>query len=260
MIATLIALAVAAQGQQLQAPTQADSQSPQSATALISKMFKLYADATSLTGTIHMKQAMGSTAISLDTDIAFQSPNKIFLKQVLKSTEPKSWLVTSDGNAFTYDVPNKDRFVNHPPTNRLMEAVTPAPGRSLSYRETYRAASFSLGDRSLPEDLAIAGTDELQAIRDQIASVEFTGTQKLGDLTVNVLSGDWREYGRAPVSAKFQMYLTEDGQLKRYARREILSVDLKNGTALPPAEVITIWDVDLKINAKPDESLFAVVR
>lgn len=245
-----------------QAPAQQSGQSSPDGAQLISTMFKHYASASSLTGTIRMTQTLGSHSITLDTEIAYEAPSKYYLKQQLNSaTEPKSWLVTSDGTTFSYNYPNTRRWVQGGPSGRLMEAVQPiSGGPAMTYRDIYRATSLSIGDQSVPEDLAIAGQIELQAIKDQIAGITVAGTRKIGEDSVTVLTGNWREYARAPASATYAMYITEAGDLKRYERHETVAVNLPNGQSLSPQQVTTVWDVDLKVNGKPDEAVFQVVK
>lgn len=170
-----------------------------------------------------------------------------------------TWLVTSDGVTYSYDYPNGNprKYAK----GRLMEAVKPNPDEpALTFRDIYRNTSLSIGEQTVPEDLAIAGSIELGVIRDQIASVAFAGTDSLGGTKVNVVSGDYRDSLKAPASGTFKMWITEDGQLKRYERQETVSVTLQDGQKLPPSVVESVWDVNLQVNAKPDQALFKVVR
>jgi hypothetical protein len=263
-IVALCAVLASAQGQAPQqswSPSASAQAAAPSASALVSKMFALYAGAHSLQGTIRMTQSVPGTTVTLDTTLAFEAPSKLFIRQMLNSSSnPRQWLVTSDGQLFTYDYPDKERFAAVAPRGRLLEAVVPSRGHVLDYREIYRAAALSLGDRSVPLDLAIAGSDELQAIRDQIATVQVTGKQKLGDENLNVVAGDWREYGNAPASGTFQMLITDDGQLRRYSRKEMLAMNLPNGLNVEPKPVTTVWDVRLELNPKIDPVTFSVVK
>ena len=251
MVSTLLASILLVQGGG-QAPTT-------DAAGIISKMFAYYNGTTSLSGTIHMTQSAAGHSVTLDTEIAFVAPSKLYIKQYLNGAEPKTWLVTSDGKVFSYDVPNTTRFAKSRPTARLMETVQPGPV-ALTYRDIYHATALSLGDRSVPLDLAIGSVEEMRAIRDQSATVVYGGHEDLNGVSVNVINGQWREYGRAPVSGTYQMMITDDGQLKRYSRKETLAIDEGNGARLDPQQVTTVWDVNLQVNAKPDESVFAVVR
>jgi len=226
------------------------------AISIVSKMFAYYAGAKSLTGTIHMTQAAAGHQVTIDTNIAYVQPNRLLIRQVRNSTDPATWVVTSDGKVFTYDPPNSRRFATDKPQGRLMEAVIDKE----TVFDMYRGASLSLGEKDLPEDLAIAGKKELAEIRDTIVDVHYDSQQKLNGEDVHVLSGNWRADLNTPPSATFQMFITDDGQLRRYARREIFAAQTPSGQQIPPQEIITVWEVKLQKDAMPDDSVFAVVK
>jgi len=237
----------------------AESQGP-SAASLVGNVFKFYSSAKSLSGTIHMTQSMENVSVTIDTALAYEGPSKIYMKQDLHSTEPHSWLITSDGSVFTYDMPNRIRFSSTRGAPRLMEAVSPGPGVNQDFRQIFRAAKLSLGEVDIPELIAIAGTPEMQQVKDQLASVSFAGKSKIGDTDVAVITGDWRSDHRFPASAKFEMYVTADGQLKRFVRKQLVAVNIPGGGQLAAQQVVTTWDVNLKVNGTPDEALFTVVK
>lgn len=245
------AIAIALQGQ---APN------PPSGAQIVSNMFKHYAGAKSLVGRIHLTQTAQGKSVTLDTEIAYEVPSKLYLSQVLHSSEPRSWLVTSDGVSFTYDYPNDKRFqTSRPEPGRLEEAVTPPGGQRQNYQQIFRASTFSLGELQIPEFLAIGGTDCLQAIKDQLATIAFSGTTKMDNKEVSILSGDWRYDTKHRASGKYQMFVTADGDLKRFTEQEMVALT-QPGQQAAPVTVSSVWDVDLQVNAKPDESVFKVVK
>jgi hypothetical protein len=228
-----------------------------SAAELVGKTFAHYNSAQSATGKIRMTQTMMNHSVVIDTELQFERPSKLYIKQVQSSKAgSKTWLVTSDGKNFSYDPP---AVVITRTTTRLMEAIE-QNGRTLDYRDVYRAAVDSLGDRSAPLDVVIGRREDLDFFRNQLATVKYAGKERVGDTDVHVVTGDWREYGRAPVSGTYQMLITDAGELKRYARKETLAVNVGGGQSLPPQDVLTIWDVDVKVNGKPDAALFKVIR
>jgi len=253
LISPLILCSLAlAQGQAPQAQTP-------SGAALISKMFAYYASATTMTGEIHLTQQAQSISVSLDTSLAYEAPSKIYLRQALGGSEPRVWLITSDGKSFTYDYPNQVRYASSGrEPGRLLEAVSPSPSIHQTYEQIFHASVFSLGDVAVPELLAIAGKDELQAIKDMVATISYMGTDKIGGDVVNVVGGAWKAGPRAAVSGQYKMFISEDGQLKRYVQTEIISLKMSSAQ-MQPQQVISTWDVDLHVNAHPDESLFKVV-
>jgi hypothetical protein len=222
-------------------------------------MFAYYASATTMTGAIHMTQQAASSTVTLDTSLAYEGPSKIYLRQALGGANPMVWLVTSDGKSFTYDFPNTTRTAaNRAEPGRLLEAVSPTQSIHLTYRQIFHASVQSLGDVSLPVLLSVAGRDELQAVKDMIGSIQYMGTTKIGTDSVNVIGGGWKAGPRAPVSAQYKLFITDDGQLKRYVETNIVSLKLPTGQ-MQPQQVLTTWDVDLHVNAQPDETLFKVI-
>lgn len=238
---------------------QQNAGAPPSGADLISKMFAYYARATSLSGTITMTQKAQSTSVTLNTTIAYETPSKLYLKQVLNSSQPRTWMVTSDGTDFSYDYPNDRRFAGSKTEPGRLEEPVNFNGNSLNYQDIFRAALRSLGDLGIPELLAIGGRTNFSVIKGQIATIEYGGTSKIGGVTVVVLKGTWRSAPQAVPSAKYEMDITPEGELKRYSQDEIFGMKTPSGT-IPPQEILTTWDVDLKVDAKPDESLFKVVK
>ena len=246
---------------QAQTPASATANPASGGAALISKMFALYANAKSMTGKIQMVQQAQNQTVELDTDIAYESPSKLYLKQALNTSGGRQWLVTSDGTDFTYDFPNDARTAaNGEEPHRWLEHVNPGGGvQPFDYRGIFRVALRSLGDISIPELLAIGGTAELTTIKNQIVSISIAGTDTVNGQQVHVLIGEWRLDQTSPATGSYKLFITDDGQLKRFVEREIVAVNLPNVQA-KPQEVVTTWNVDLKPNGKPDEALLKVVR
>lgn len=215
----------------------------------MSKMLRRYADLPTLTGSITMTQRVGTATAIIKTQLQYERPSKLFIRQDLQSSTPQTWIVTSDGSTFSYNVPN-DRPGR--PGERLIEKVT-SGGRLLEYQDIYAVASRSLGDRSLPLDIAISRLDDLKYLRDQWATLGFIDPQPQGLIAIG---GQWREYKTAPASGTFEIWVDKDGNLRRYIQRETLK-------PLPNAEphlVTTVWDVDLVPNGKPNADLFRVLK
>lgn len=236
----------------------------ETAPELIGKMLRYYDAAQTLTGTIRFVQSVGDVSVSIETTLQYEKPSKLFIRQDRRSSEPRTFLVTSDGKFFSYDLP-ENRLAA--PGERLYEPVVQA-GRSLGYRDIYAVASRSLGDRSAALDIAIARTEDLKFIRGQWATVEYAPEQPGSGM--KVVTGDWRAYASAPVSGRYSMWITESGELKRYAQREVIQPE---ATVLDerfrerpaqlnvgPQQVNSVWEVDLKVNGEPDAKLFKVVK
>lgn len=261
MILNSLALLVAAQG----------TPDP---SALVSKMFAYYNDAKSMSGTITFNQAFQNNRVRIDTKFQFEWPAKIYISQVYTGTKRKDrWLVTGDGEAFTYDEPRL--VVSKTANNRLYEPVQyiPPPPRYKGdiqqpkppphdVRSIYRAVCLTIGDRSLPLDVAFGRKEDLQYVKNQLKTVTYKGEQDLNGEKVHVVRGLWRDHTGnevSPDNGEYELYITDSGELRRFARSE--HVDFRNdfNVVIAQGQVITIWDVNIKKNAGVDPALFKVV-
>lgn len=252
-----------------------DQKPPPRASEIVSKMLSHYSGAQSITGTIKLRQgANGQMARgSMDTEIQFERPSKLYIKQVQNTadwgtitvldprgrpreaprTSPPTWLVTSDGVLFSYDTADDS------PGNRqrLLEKVMPRPSEVLDVRGIYTAVARSLGDRSVPLEIAIGRTDDLRHFTRQLVTLEYAGRTKLGEEDVNVVRGQWRDVDMSErVAGKYEIFVTDQGDFRKYAIYQ--TVQPSKGSQ--PIDVVSVWDIALTVNGKPDPDLFRVVK
>lgn len=213
---------------------------------LLSEMFAKYASAKTVSGTITLTQGTERETGQIVTELAYERPAKLFIRQVRATQSRRVWLVTSDGKYFSYGKPD--------PTvgGRLVEPVSNEK-RTLDLGGIYAAASASLGDRSAPLDIAISRREDLAAVRAQLATLDYVGTKDLGGETVHVIEGKWREYGEAPATGKFTICIGPNSDLRVYAVTEPMSI---GGAVL---NVLSRWDVNLKVGADIGANVFKVV-
>jgi hypothetical protein len=267
LLPLILANIVLGQQQPVQAPataapksTQQDQGPPTSGAALISRMFAYYSSTSTLTGSIKMVQKAQDRQVTLDTDMAYEGPSKLYVKQVLHADkDSRTWMVTSDGKEFTYDYPNEVRLHSSKPEPGRLEEPVLAYGETQTFQQIFRAAMRSLGDVSLPELVAIGGKINFDAVKQMIATIEMGGTASVGGETVYIVKGMWRTTDKGQPQAKYEMDITAEGKLKRYVQDEIISIAEKGQPKMTPQEVLTTWDLDLHVNAKPDEALFKIV-
>lgn len=232
----------------------AQTEAPQTETAgqTVSKMMAHYYGAKVLIGTIILNQRSGSKVATIATQLQVQSPNKVFLRQRLDASYGQvEWLVTSDGNSFTYDPPKGIEG------KRLMESCW-QNGISFTYRNVYQAVVQSLGDRSTPLDLVMGRREDLEYRRLQWATLTKLGDSKLGDVPVTVVGGKLRDYGKAPVSGQYEMYIDAKYQLLRYVEHESVAVKVNGQDVVQAVE--SVWDVNIAIDGTVDPALFKVIR
>lgn len=220
--------------------------------ALVSRMIAYYYDARTVAGSIVLTQRTDKNQIQIVTKLQFEKPNNFYLHQRLNAAYgQRDWLVTSDGNSFTYDPP---RGVEG---TRLMESCW-QNGVMFTHRNIYQAVVDSIGDRSCPLDLIIGRKEDLEFRRLQWATLDRLGETKIGDLDVTVIGGKYRDYGRAPVSGTYEMHIDASGQLRRYVERETVAVKVNRQDVIQQVE--SVWDVSIVKDGPVDQSLFKVVK
>lgn len=220
------------------------------ASAMVSKVLARYAGAKTVVGKIAMVQTMGSISASVTTELQYERPAKLYIRQVRKSSDPREWMVTSDGAQFSYEMPWD--LTTGRPKERLIEDVK-QQGKSLDLRDMYAAAARSLGDRSAPLDILISRSEDLKFLANQWATLGYLS----GDAgPIILIGGQWREYGQAPVSGTWQMEVTPEGDLKSYRLEEAIAPDPKQG----PQKVTTVWTVDVSLSAAPDPAKFKLLK
>ncbi len=245
LIVTLVGLAALSMAQEAARPT---------ASALVSKALAHYAGAQSMVGTIRFTQTAQSKSVVVETKLQFERPSKLYIRQELIANERMLWLVVSNGMEFSYNTPENLPGASNLP--RLVEAVS-QNGLTLDVQKIYKAAASSIGDRSAALDIAIGHPEDLKSLTFQWATLESRGRVRVGGEELDLVAGRWRPYGTAPASGQYEMYITPAGELRRYVVLESVSPQGANGAVF---EIRSVWDVQLKVGATVDQSLFKVIR
>lgn len=225
--------------------------------ALISKAFTRYYDAKSLSGQIRLSQSAKGVTLTIDTAIQYDRPNQFLIEQVRNGSTPKRIYAVSDGKKFSYDRPEgtlgQSRFIEDV-TQR--DQVTKRDYVQ-NLKEMYSAASRSLLDRSAILDIAIGRREDLAVVRDKWGAKKVTGRTTLRGTEVVVIEGAYHDRPGAAATGTFQMMVTEQGDILRYGHTQRYRVpDQTNETI----EIVSIWDVDLKVEVKTDQGRYRVFR
>jgi len=246
MLTALAMIAIAQESPQ-------ETQGSVNASLLVQKMIEYYNDAATMTGTIVMTTKVGNESLSISTNMQFEKPSRIYIRQQKSIGNKRVWLIVSDGKKFAYDAPGLAAWED--PNKRLVEPVT-FNGIVQKFRDIYAAGATGLGDRSTPLDIAIGRTEDLRYLRDQWKTVNYRGKSTHLGQEVNVVIGDWRPYGNAEVQGQYRMLITPGGELKEFARSEMV----KPQGAPEALTIVTTWTVNLKKDDRPDPNLWATVR
>jgi hypothetical protein len=250
MTTTLIALTI--MFQQGGAQTAAAPQEP-SAGELVFKSMERYQKALTISGGIKMTQtAAGSTQIT-NIELDYIRPNRIYLHQIRTGTVAGEKLLIGNGTMFAYDKPEdvegKPRFVE--PTQTRNQDL-------LNIGDMYLAAQRSLLNQNPIQDFAIGRRDDLAQFRDDVVSLKIDHKEKVGADDVYVLTGEWRMTKGLPTSGHFEMYITADGDFRRFVLREQVAVP--NHPEMAPVQVTTTYDSSLKVDGDVKEELFKTIR
>lgn len=231
---TAILLAIALQEPPRESPSQ-----------LLTRMMARYHDAKTLGGTITTRVTWENNRLEVDTTLWFERPGKLYLKQAT-NLGPR-YLVTADGQEFSYDKPLSGRLEDLEKGGRLLEAQG---GRTL--QEVYAIASLSIAERSTPLDLAIARLPDLRMLRDQWATVEDGGTADLEGEACRRIVGDWTSNPEYGVLGRYEMLVGPEADLRRF---RVVGPNPEGKGA-----VDRLHEVRLKVGAVPPEGQFKVVR
>jgi len=251
MSTTLALIAVLAGGTSLGDPN---------AKQLIEKMLGHYYSAKSVVGTIMLTVASGNQSAKMETVLQYERPGKFYLFQQKDEShrskdEQWRWMVTGDGKEFSYDAPDVSTSLGTGNAGtRLKETQTnPRTGKPMDIGDIYLAAGKSLGDRSMPLDIAIARRDDMLFRKNQWMDYAVTGKNTLRGVEGFRISGGLRENLGAAQMGSYQMVVSEEGDLLQYV--EQMKVAVGEGKSVL---VTSQWDVNLKVNATVEPSLFKV--
>jgi hypothetical protein len=239
----------------------APQEAPQdTAVQVVEKALAHYAGANTIVGTVAMKQTAKGITVKSETQLAFEKPSKILLRQVYNGFEPIPnsadvkptvirKLLVSDGKIFSFDLP--DGVIGRA---RSTEKVT-QKAYTQTIQDLYETERISLVDKNPMIDVAIGRSQDLRRLLDQWATMKLYGTVKINEQDVTALTGNFRETADSPVSGSFEAYFSKQYDLVRYVLKQKFTVPNHPDQIV---EVLSIWDSSLKVNAPVDASAFVV--
>lgn len=224
------------------------------AVELVSKMIKRYSDAQTLSGNIKTTVTIGNQRIIVTSNVQIERPLKMHLFQKVEG-QTDSFLVVSDGKKFSYPKPMGGPSSDRDPNGRLVEPIF--EGTKLG--DVYRAIAGSVAERSAILDLLVSDTRDLMLLRDQWSTLSDGGKVDLSGTPCRIVKGDWRLNKISETSGEYSMWITEQGELKKY------SVVQAQGAALLgkgdyDGDVKREHAVDIEIGKTIDQNLFSKVK
>lgn len=233
---------------------------------LISEMMARYSAASTLTGSISSTFQSGKDVIRVTTSMQYDRAKRLlYIRQQKESGRKATFLVVSDGSNFIYTNPiegkdHRDRVPLLLEKAKKREAsLTPTGSKiqevQMDLGEIYIASSMGLADCSVPIDLAIARTGDLDFFKGQLISFKNAGLTSFNGRQAYRISGQWKEYAEATnPQGEYDLYITPERDLVGYVTTEQFSVP--QGIF----KVISSWVCDFKIGGTPDPKLFVIKR
>lgn len=246
MIATIAALAMCLQEPNVQDP------SSSKAAQLLSKMLSHYYKVKKLSGRILLTTTAGKVSGKLLTTVQFEDPSKLFIRQDLQANTKGTWLVISDGDIFTYPLPNSQ--LGSETGKSLVERVL-TDGEQRSFRDIYAIAAGGLKDRSAPLDLAIGRYEDMKIFRGHLANHTLGLPEQVNGQVCDIVQGDWRIVPNAPAESRYRIWISSEGDIMRY---ELVDKILNPEAPSTMIDIKQVWDVDLHVNGETNEALYRV--
>jgi hypothetical protein len=228
--------------------------------SLMTKMMTKYSQAESLVGKVEAEVRVKGERVRVKTEIQYQRPNLIYIMQVQEYKAREEFFVVSDGQKFQYTNPldhlrKRDPFLIETAVQERQEVddvgKVSTRIRPLGIGSIYAAGSLSLADRSIPLDMAIGRTEDLQYFRGQLATFKDGGMVEFAGKKARKIHGDWRPFADAANNlATYELYITPEGDFVGYRLSEIYSM---NKQVVP---MVSTWVSDFKPGAEVDRDLF----
>ena len=223
------------------------------ATKVISKMIARYHDAKRIKGECDTTVTIGEKVVNIKSTIQIERPTKLYLRQDVP--DQGSYVLTSDGLQFSYQKPLSTPRTDRNPGARLVEDIF----KGMRLGEIYHAASESLAERSTPLDLLVSDLPDLQMMRDQWQSMNLTGQVDMNGEQVYRIVGKWRLNKVSPPSANFGIFITADGDLRKYVIDQLPGlVPLARGET--EVRITRETTINVSIDAEIEPKLFTVLR
>lgn len=251
----VLALAVGAWGQaaadQNQAPAPAEKVT---ASSIVSKCLALYYGATSISGKIdHTVEAMGKSQ-TISTVLFAEKPSKLYLLQTRTAPDPQTWLVTSDGDRFSYQEPAGVALSNNP-NERLVEPVVDFKQRHQTISDIFQATSSSIGDVSDPLVMVIGWPGAQKALLKRWSTLTLKGQTDVSGKIQYTVGGTYSQKDITGEVGTYQMVIDQDGNLISY---EIDHYYTAGTDSQKPILIRNVWTCGLTLNQPIDETHFKV--
>lgn len=243
---------------------------------VISKVLAKYSSATTFVGEFKMIQTAQNKQVVIESKIAAEKPNKIYVSQKSDNVDPKNWLVAGDGTKFMYDSPWRPGSVFE--RQRIAEPLTyvdKADGQPkvLKLNDIFVATKKSLGDAISPFlEISMQSPDSMTSLRafvKRLAKIKKAADKTLEDGTAVYSVTGLIQFGIADMAqkgisvqedysavGKFEMLITKDFDLREVKINETMAISVPDSNLPVQVSVVTRWVGKIDLGAKPDQKLF----
>lgn len=230
---------------------------------LLSLVLERYHGARTITGTIvNTQSADGVRPISISTTVQLRRPAHLFIQQLSSDSRrmpPGKWVVTSDGDEFSYSRPYNPAEPENP-LFRIVEKVI-VRGEILQVGEILLAARTGLGDRQCPIlDIAFSHPDALKYLRGTWKSMGEGPEQLYKGQKCRVIEGQHATNPALLPTGTYKIFINPAFDVVRYEITEKFGAfDPETKRQMEIAYTLA-WDANLTINGPVQEKLFTVVK
>ncbi len=237
--------------------------SSNSAAELLGLVIERYHQARTITGTIvNTQTADGVRPITINTSFQFRRPAHLYIQQTTPDARrlpPGRWVVTSDGDEFSYSRPFNPSEPDNP-LLRISEKVI-VRGEILQVGDIVLAARNGLGDRQCPIlDLVCAKTEMLQYLRGTWKSITEGPEEVYKGQKCRVIEGQYAANPALLPTGTYKIFINSGFDVVRYEVTEKFgALDPETKRQMEIAYTLA-WDANLTLNGPVQEKLFTVVK
>lgn len=228
--------------------------------ALLGMMIARYAEARSLSGKVLWRQVatapQGRAEQTVTTEFALARPSRLRVAQKSSKYPQKTFLFTSDGNEFAFDVPD----LQAPGGLRLVEPVMKPEGPH-DIGRLLQAARRSIPDMYSPF-LSVAGGAmwDLRNLQGSWVSLEDGGVGEVNGIACRIVKGKWRQAATQGATGTFGVWITTEGDLLKYSTEESLEFNDENKKPLGKATIVSEWTGSIAVNPTLPDGTFTLIR
>ena len=223
---------------------------------VLSKMFERYKEAQTISGSSEWRQEARGVSIGVRTRFQLQRPSRLYIEQVSNTYGAGKWLVTSDGQYFSYQGPK----IMNGQAQRFRETVI-VNKNVLTVGDILHASRKGLGDPHNPfVELSCFFRTGIIVLKNSWYTVEAGRIVELNGQKARIIKGAFQPEPQLAPTGTYAIYVNDKYELLKYETRETLGIPTGKGNTTEQIEVLTSWQGTTELDGKIDPTLFKVVE